>query len=316
MSQPSWMRQFGSSARGRSCVEPKRNSGEDRHSVLVMTQSTRRRLYSRHLRCHALQRTDLVQDGWRAPFFLCLCYEVSRGIVFLGCPYVPFSWSRYLKNWLMDSCYVTCRAYELISFWGHEVTGLIMYAKIHVACDHIIIRTDRQITMKLRTCMFLAEAVNWLDFEVKFVGLIMYAKIACDHIIIRTERQITMKLRTCMFLAEAVNWLDFEVKFVGLIMYAKIACDHIIIRTDRQITMNFRTCMFLAEAVNWLDFEVKCVGLIMYAKIACDHIIIRTDYHEFQDMYVPCWGSELIRFWGQVHGAHYVCKNSLWSHYH
>ena len=38
-----------------------------------------------------------------------------------------------------------------------KVTGLIMYAKI--ACDHII-KTDGQITMKLRTCMYLAEAIN------------------------------------------------------------------------------------------------------------------------------------------------------------
>ena len=43
-------------------------------------------------------------------------------------PYVPFSWWRYLKNRLMDSCqtlimYVSCRADELIRFWGHEVKG-------------------------------------------------------------------------------------------------------------------------------------------------------------------------------------------------
>ena len=42
--------------------------------------------------------------------------------------YVPFLWSRYLKNRLMDSCqtlvmYVSCRADELIRFWGHEVKG-------------------------------------------------------------------------------------------------------------------------------------------------------------------------------------------------
>ena len=43
-------------------------------------------------------------------------------------PYVPSSLSRYLKNRLMDSCqplvmYVSCRADELIRFWGHEVKG-------------------------------------------------------------------------------------------------------------------------------------------------------------------------------------------------
>ena len=52
--------------------------------------------------------------------------------MFSGCPsvrtYVPFSRSRYLKNRRMDSyqtlvMYVTCRANELIRFWGHEVNG-------------------------------------------------------------------------------------------------------------------------------------------------------------------------------------------------
>ena len=38
------------------------------------------------------------------------------------------SWSRYLKNRLMDFCqtlvmYVSCRVKELIRFWGHEVKG-------------------------------------------------------------------------------------------------------------------------------------------------------------------------------------------------
>ena len=68
--------------------------------------------------------------------FLCLRYKVAGGIMFSGCPsvrqyvrpYVPFSWSRYLKNRLMDSCqtlvmYVSCRADELIRFWGHKVRG-------------------------------------------------------------------------------------------------------------------------------------------------------------------------------------------------
>ena len=68
--------------------------------------------------------------------FLCLRYEVAGGIMFSGCPsvrtyvrtYVPFLWSRYLKNRLMDSCqtlvmYVSRRADELIRFWGHEVKG-------------------------------------------------------------------------------------------------------------------------------------------------------------------------------------------------
>ena len=77
--------------------------------------------------------------------FLCLRYEVSGGIMFSGCPsvrtsvgpYVPFSWSRYLKNRLMDSCqtlvmYVSCRADELIRFWGHEVKG----HRAHYVCKN------------------------------------------------------------------------------------------------------------------------------------------------------------------------------------
>ena len=83
------------------------------------------------------------------------------------------SWSRYLKNRLMDSCqtlvmYVSCRADELIRFWGHEVKGqrsrLIMYAK--TARDCVISRTDWWIPAKLRSCMLLAELMNWLDFGV------------------------------------------------------------------------------------------------------------------------------------------------------
>ena len=88
--------------------------------------------------------------------------------------------------------------------WGQrsKVMGLIMYAKI--ACDRIVIRTDRQITIKLKTCMYLAEPMNWLDFRV--MGLIMYAKIERERIIIRTNIWITMKLRTSMYLAEPCIW--------------------------------------------------------------------------------------------------------------
>ena len=55
------------------------------------------------------------------------------------CTYVPFSWSRYLKNRLMDSCqtlvmymYVSCRADELIRFWGYKVKG----HRAHYACKN------------------------------------------------------------------------------------------------------------------------------------------------------------------------------------
>ena len=141
-------------------------------------------------------------------------------------------WSRYLKNRYMDSCqtlvmYVSCRANDLIRFWGQrsKVTGLIMYAKI--AYDHIIIRTDGQITIKFKTCIYLAEPMNWVDVGVirsKVMGLIMYAKIACERLLIRTDEWITIKLGTCMYLAEPSKWLDFRVirsKTKGSYMYIK-----------------------------------------------------------------------------------------------
>ena len=65
-----------------------------------------------------------------------------------------------------------------------------MYVKI--ARDRVISRTDVQITIKLRTCMYLAELINLLDFGVtksKFSGIIMNAKI---------DRRITIKLKTWM----------------------------------------------------------------------------------------------------------------------
>ena len=40
----------------------------------------------------------------------------------------------------------------------------VMYSKI--AGDHIIIRTYGQITVKLKTCMYLAEPMNLFDFGV------------------------------------------------------------------------------------------------------------------------------------------------------
>ena len=36
--------------------------------------------------------------------------------------------------------------------------GLIMYAEI--ACERLLIRTDGWITIKLETCMYLAEPLN------------------------------------------------------------------------------------------------------------------------------------------------------------
>ena len=84
------------------------------------------------------------------------------------------SWSRYLKNQVMDCCqtwvmYVTCRTDEVIRFWGHEVKGqrpqrtLCMQKQLVIAFS----RTDWWIPAKLGSCMLLAEQMNWLDFGVK-----------------------------------------------------------------------------------------------------------------------------------------------------
>ena len=128
------------------------------------------------------------------------------------------SWSRYLKNWLMDSCqtlvmYVSCRANELIRFWGHEVKGQRSQGSLCMLKQLVISRTDWWIPAKLRSCMLLAEPMNWLNLGVirsrsKVMRLIMHAKIACDRIIIRTDWWIPPKLRSCMYLAEPMNWVD------------------------------------------------------------------------------------------------------------
>ena len=57
--------------------------------------------------------------------------------------------------------YVSCRANELSRFLGHEVKGhgLIMYAKI--ACERILIRTDRWITIYYLTQDILQS--QWIE---------------------------------------------------------------------------------------------------------------------------------------------------------
>ena len=57
---------------------------------------------------------------------------------------------------------VSCTAYQLLDFgvMRSKVMGLIKSAKI--ACDRIIIRTDKQIIIKLKTCTYLAEPMNCL----------------------------------------------------------------------------------------------------------------------------------------------------------
>ena len=59
---------------------------------------------------------------------LCLCNKEAGGIMFSGCPFVPSSWLRYLKNRWTDyhqtqDMYVSGRANELITCRCHEVKG-------------------------------------------------------------------------------------------------------------------------------------------------------------------------------------------------
>ena len=182
------------------------------------------------------------------------------------------SWSRYLKNRLMDSCqtlvmYVSCRADELIRFWGHEVKGQRSQGSLCM---------QKQLVNRLMdSCIYLEEPMNWLEFGVtrsKVTGLIIYAKTARDRVISRTDWWIPAKLWSCMLLAEPMNWLDFGVmrsKVTRLIMYAKMACDRIIIRTDWWIPAKLRSCMYLAEPMNWVDSWVmrsKVMGSLCMQK--------------------------------------------------
>ena len=55
-----------------------------------------------------------------------------------------------------------------------------------IAHDRVILRTGKCIPVKLGSCMYLGEPINWLDFRVtrsKVTGLIMYAKKTCSNII-------------------------------------------------------------------------------------------------------------------------------------
>ena len=97
------------------------------------------------------------------------------------------SWSRYLKNRLMGSCqtlvmYVSCRADELIRFWGHEVKGQRSQGSFCMQKQLVITLSEEPIDGFLpnfgHVCI-LQSLMNWLDFGVtrsKVTGLIMYAE--------------------------------------------------------------------------------------------------------------------------------------------
>ena len=150
--------------------------------------------------------------------------------------------------------------------------------------DRFISRTDWWITAKLKSCMYLAGPMNWLDFgghEVKGHRARYVCKIACYRVISRTDWWIPAKLSSCMYLAKPMNWLDFGVtrsKFKG--HRAHYVCKIIVIALSQELIGGLPP------------------NLIMH---------------------VSCRANEVIRFWGHEvkgHRPHYVCTNSLWSHYH
>ena len=195
----------------------------------------------------------------------------------------------------MDSCqtlvmYVSCRANELIRFWGHEVKGQRSQGSLCMQKQLVIALFQEPIDgllPNLRHVCYLQEPKNWLDFgvtrsKVKGHSTHYVCKTACDRVISRTDWWISTKLRSCMLLAEPMNWLDLGVmrsKATAQIMYAKTARDCVISRTDWWIPAKIRSCMLLAEPMNWVD-------------------------------------SWFIRSKVQRSWAHYVCRNSLWTHSH
>ena len=114
-----------------------------RHYVFGLSVRTSVRTYVR-LYVRTSRSCDRViwRTDWWNPAKLCSCMYLAEPMNWLDfgvtrskvkghkAHYVckNCSWSRYLKNRLMDSCqtlvmYVSCRADELIRFWGHEVKG-------------------------------------------------------------------------------------------------------------------------------------------------------------------------------------------------
>ena len=127
-------------------------------------------------------------------------------------------WSRYLKNRLMDSyqtlvMYVTCRAYELIRFWGHEVKG----HRAHYVCKKSLwsrylknwLMDSYQTLVMYVTCRANELIKFWGSRGQRSQGSICMQKIACDRVISRTDWWIPAKLRLCMYLARANELIRF-----------------------------------------------------------------------------------------------------------
>ena len=153
------------------------------------------------------------------------------------------SWSRYLKNRLMNACqtlvvYVSCRANELIRFWGHEVKGQRSQGSLCMQKQLVIALSEEPIDGFLpnfgHVCI-LAEPMNWLDFGVTrskvkgHSGSLCMQKQLVIALSSRTDWWIPAKLRSCMLSCRADELIrswghEVKVKGHGLIMYAKIAC--------------------------------------------------------------------------------------------
>ena len=105
----------------------------------------------------------------------------------------------------MDSCqtlvmYVSCRADELIRFWGHKVKGQRSQGSLCMQKQLVIALSEEPIdgfscqTLVMYVSCRTNELIRFwvMRSKVKDHGLIMYAKIACERILIRTDRWITI----------------------------------------------------------------------------------------------------------------------------
>ena len=211
--------------------------------------------------------------------------------------YKNSSWSHYLKNRLMDSCqtlvmYVSCKADELIRFWGHEVKGhRAHYVYKNSSWSHYLKNRlmDSCQTLVMYVSCKADELIRFWGHEVKgHRAHYVYKNSSWSHYL--KNRLMDSCQTLVMYVSCKVNELirflgsrGQRSKVTGLIMYryAKTACDRVISRTDGWIPAKLWSCMYLAKPMNWLDFgsRSKVMRLIMYAKIACDRIIIiRTDW--------------------------------------
>ena len=122
------------------------------------------------------------------------------------------SWLRYLKNRLMNSCqtlgmYVSCRANELIRFWGHEVKGQRSQGSL---CK------QKQLVIALSQ-----EPIDWF-----LPNLVMYVTCRADELIrfwghkVKGQRpQRTLCIQTQLVIALSQEPIDGFLPKLGHVCY-------------------------------------------------------------------------------------------------